>query len=82
MIYEAINYCGVSKARKTSFALFGSDLNPAAVTKAFNLRKNTDFIRLAISVLVGARPSWLYGINMTRLCILQGCQSGYNGFCL
>lgn len=81
LIDEVINHCGVSKARKAEvLRCLISDLNPAAVTKALNnLRKNTDFIPLATSALARARADWLYGINMTRLCTLQGRQSGYNG---
>ncbi|MCU8094299.1 DNA topoisomerase III [Shewanella sp. SM20] len=81
LIDEVINHCGVSKARKAQvLRCLVSDLNPAAVTKALNnLRKNTDFIPLATSALARARADWLYGINMTRLCTLQGRQSGYNG---
>lgn len=81
LIDEVINHCGVSKARKAQvLRCLISDLNPAAVTKALNnLRKNTDFIPLATSALARARADWLYGINMTRLCTLQGRQSGYNG---
>ncbi|GAA0783958.1 MULTISPECIES: DNA topoisomerase III [Pseudomonadati] len=81
LIDEVINHCGVSKSQKAQvLRCLISDLNPAAVTKSLNnLRKNTDFIPLATSALARARADWLYGINMTRLCTLQGRQSGYNG---
>ena len=81
LIDEVINHCGVSKNQKAQvLRCLISDLNPAAVTKSLNnLRKNTDFIPLATSALARARADWLYGINMTRLCTLQGRQSGYNG---
>ncbi|MCW3174074.1 DNA topoisomerase III [Shewanella subflava] len=81
LIDEVINHCGVSKIQKAQvLRCLISDLNPAAVTKALhNLRKNTDFIPLATSALARARADWLYGINMTRLCTLQGRQSGYSG---
>ncbi|MFT6031604.1 MAG: DNA topoisomerase-3 [Arenicella sp.] len=81
LIDEVINHCGVSKARKSEvLRCLVSDLNPVAVTKSLNnLRKNTDFIPLATSALARARADWLYGINMTRLCTLQGRQFGYNG---
>ncbi|NQY07576.1 MAG: DNA topoisomerase 3, partial [Flavobacteriaceae bacterium] len=53
---------------------------PTAVKKSVNsLRKNADFIPLATSALARARADWLYGINMTRLCTLQGQKSGYHG---
>jgi DNA topoisomerase-3 len=81
LIDEMINHCGVSKTRKAEvLRCLVSDLNPVAVTKSLNnLRKNTDFIPLATSALARARADWLYGINMTRLCTLQGRQFGYNG---
>ena len=81
LIDEVINHCGVSKAKKTEvLRCLISDLNPTSVKKALNnLRKNTDFIPLATSALARARADWLYGINMTRLCTLQGRQSGYTG---
>ncbi|MFT5609770.1 MAG: DNA topoisomerase-3 [Polaribacter sp.] len=81
LIDEMINHCGVSKKRKAEvLRCLVSDLNPVAVKKSLNnLRKNTDFIPLATSALARARADWLYGINMTRLCTLQGRQFGYNG---
>jgi len=81
LIDEVINHCGVSKAKKEQvLRCLISDLNPTAVKKALNnLRKNSDFIPLATSALARARADWLYGINMTRLCTLQGRQAGYNG---
>ncbi len=57
-----------------------SDLNPAAVQKALaRLRPNSDFAPLSISALARARADWLYGMNMTRLCSIQGQKSGYSG---
>jgi len=81
LIDEVINHCAVSKAKKAAvLRCLISDLNSVAVKKSLNnLRKNTDFIPLATSALARARADWLYGINMTRLCTLQGRQSGYNG---
>lgn len=81
LIDEVINFCGVSKSKiaATQRCLI-SDLNPASVKKSLaNLRKNTDFIPLATSALARARADWLYGMNMTRLCTLQGQQSGFSG---
>lgn len=81
LVDEVINFCGVSKAKnaKTLRCLI-SDLNPSAVKKSVNsLQKNSDFIPLATSALARARADWLYGINMTRLCTLQGQKSGYQG---
>ncbi|MCZ2723201.1 DNA topoisomerase [Marinomonas sp. 15G1-11] len=55
-------------------------MNPSAIKKSLsNLRNNTDFVPLATSALARARADWLYGINMTRLCTLQGQKSGYSG---
>ncbi|MEL0630971.1 DNA topoisomerase, partial [Psychromonas aquatilis] len=34
---------------------------------------------LAVSALARARADWLYGLNMTRLCTLQGQKTGYQG---
>jgi len=81
LVDEVINHAGISKAKITAVQrCLISDLNPAAVKKALNnLRKNTDFIPLATSALARARADWLYGLNMTRLCTLQGQKSGYNG---
>lgn len=81
LVDEVINHAGVSKTKIAAVQrCLISDLNPAAVKKALaNLRKNTDFIPLATSALARARADWLYGLNMTRLCTLQGQKSGYNG---
>ncbi|WP_086933329.1 DNA topoisomerase III [Agarilytica rhodophyticola] len=81
LIDEVINFCGVSKAKiaSTQRCLI-SDLNPSSVKKSLaNLRSNTDFIPLATSALARARADWLYGINMTRLCTVQGQKSGFKG---
>jgi DNA topoisomerase-3 len=81
LVDEVINYCGVSKAkREATKRCLVNDMNPDAIKKSLNnMRNNTDFIPLATSALARARADWLYGINMTRLCTLQGQRSGYNG---
>ncbi len=81
LIDEVISHCGVSKAKRDAVKrCLISDLNPSAVKKSLNnLRDNSDFIPLATSALARARADWLYGINMTRLCTLQGQKSGFNG---
>lgn len=81
LVDEVINFCGTSKAKKdNALRCLVSDLNPTAVIKAVNsLQKNSEFIPLATSALARARADWLYGINMTRLCTLQGQKSGYSG---
>lgn len=81
LVDEMINYCGVTKAkREAAKRCLISDMNPDAIKKSLNnLRNNTEFISLATSALARARADWLYGINMTRLCTLQGQSSGYSG---
>lgn len=81
LVDEVINYCGVTKAKRdaTQRCLI-NDMNPEAIKRSLNkLTDNTNFIPLATSALARARADWLYGINMTRLCTLQGQSSGYNG---
>lgn len=81
LVDEVINYSGVSKAKRMAAQrCLISDMNPAAIKRSLNdLRRNSDFIPLATSALARARADWLYGINMTRLCTLQGQASGYQG---
>ena len=81
IIDEIINFCGASKTQiKTAQRCLISDMNPDAIKRSLNdLRRNIDFIPLATSALARARADWLYGINMTRLCTLQGQASGYQG---
>lgn len=81
LVDEVINYSGVNKAKRESAKrCLVNDMNPSAIKKALNdLRNNTDFIPLATSALARARADWLYGINMTRLCTLEGQRAGYNG---
>lgn len=81
LVDEVINYSGVKKAKRESAKrCLVNDMNPSAIKKALNdLRNNTDFIPLATSALARARADWLYGINMTRLCTLEGQKAGYNG---
>ncbi|MFA7554476.1 MAG: DNA topoisomerase III [Spongiibacteraceae bacterium] len=81
LIDEVINYCGVPKTKIAQIKrCLVNDLNPAAVKHALNnLRDNTEFAPLSTSALARSRADWLYGINMTRLCTLQGQQSGFKG---
>lgn len=81
LVDEVINYSGVSKAKRMAAQrCLISDMNPDAIKRSLNdLRRNSDFIPLATSALARARADWLYGINMTRLCTLQGQASGYQG---
>ncbi|HZJ92455.1 MAG TPA: DNA topoisomerase III [Thiopseudomonas sp.] len=81
LVDEIINYCGVSKAKRDAAQrCLISDMNPDAIKRSLNdMRRNIDFIPLATSALARARADWLYGINMTRLCTLQGQASGYKG---
>ena len=81
LVDEVINYCGASKSKIASAQrCLISDMNIAAVKKAVtNLKANKDYIPLAVSALARARADWLYGLNMTRLCTLQGQKSGYQG---
>lgn len=81
LVDEVIHHCGVPKAKVTSAKrCLINDLNPSAVKKSLNnLKQNTDFIPLAASALARARADWLYGMNMTRLCTVQGKKSGFNG---
>lgn len=81
LVDEVINYCGASKTKiAQAQRCLISDLNAAAVSKSIrNLKPNKEFVPLAVSALARARADWLYGLNMTRLCTLQGQKSGYSG---
>ncbi|MGO1247937.1 MAG: DNA topoisomerase III [Oceanisphaera sp.] len=81
LVDEIINYCQVPKAKRAAAQrCLINDMNPDAIQRSLNnLRPNRDFIPLATSALARARADWLYGINMTRLCTLQGQASGYQG---
>lgn len=81
LVDEIINYCGVSQAKRIAAQrCLISDMNPDAIKRSLkDMRRNIDFIPLATSALARARADWLYGINMTRLCTLQGQASGYKG---
>ncbi|WP_076418737.1 DNA topoisomerase III [Colwellia sp. UCD-KL20] len=81
LVDEAISYCGASKTKiNNALRCLISDMNFAAVKKSVNnLKPNKSYIPLATSALARARADWLYGLNMTRLCTLQGQKSGYQG---
>jgi DNA topoisomerase-3 len=81
LVDEVINFCGASKTKiSNAQRCLISDMNLAAVTKSVNnLKANKDYVPLAVSALARARADWLYGLNMTRLCTLQGQKSGYQG---
>ncbi len=81
LVDEVINYFKVSaRKKKTVQRCLINDLNLPAVTRALNtLRSNKEFIPLSTSALARSRADWLYGMNMTRLCTIQGSKAGYNG---
>ncbi len=81
LVDEVINYFKVPQAKRNNIKrCLISDLNLAAVKRAVNsLRSNNDFIPLSTSALARSRADWLYGMNMTRLCTIQGSKAGYNG---
>jgi len=81
LVDEVIHYSGASKTKiAAAQRCLISDLNTAAVKKSLsNLRQNSEFIPLAASALARARADWLYGMNMTRLCTVQGQKSGFKG---
>ncbi|NQZ86801.1 MAG: DNA topoisomerase III [Colwellia sp.] len=81
LVDEAISFSGASKFKiDNALRCLITDMNFAAVKKAVNnLKPNKDYIPLAVSALSRARADWLYGLNMTRLCTLQGQKSGYKG---
>ncbi len=80
LVDEVIDYFKVSKVKKANVKrLLISDLNLPAVKRALNsLKNNQDFMPLSISALARSRADWLYGINLTRACTLQGQKQGYN----
>ncbi|MCW8833391.1 MAG: DNA topoisomerase 3, partial [Colwellia sp.] len=77
---EVIDYLNVSKTKKNNIKrLLISDLNLSAVKRSLtSLKPNQDFMPLSISALARSRADWLYGINLTRACTLQGQKQGYN----
>lgn len=81
LVDEVFGYAKLPERKKKKIQrLLISDLNVAAVEKALTkLQPNHDFIPLSVSALARSRADWLYGINMTRLCTLQGQKSGYSG---
>ena len=80
LVDEVIHYVGIKSSVKNSIKrCLISDLNKPAVQAALtNLKNNSEFIPLSVSALARARADWLYGINMTRCCTLQGQKSGFN----
>ncbi|MFB0981187.1 MAG: DNA topoisomerase III [Alteromonadaceae bacterium] len=81
LVDEAISFSGASKSKRdNALRCLITDMNFTAVKKAVNnLQPNKNYIPLAVSALSRARADWLYGLNMTRLCTLQGQKSGYQG---
>ena len=81
LVDEVISFLGVKGSKKQSVQrLLINDLNPAAVRRALSqLRDNREFIPLSTSALARSRADWLYGINLTRACTLQGRKVGYEG---
>lgn len=81
LVDEVINFIGVSQKKRSNVKrCLINDLNPNSVKKSLaNLRDNHDFIPLATSALARARADWLYGINMSRVCSIQGRKAGYQG---
>ncbi|WP_319782589.1 DNA topoisomerase III [Oceanisphaera sp. IT1-181] len=81
LVDQVISFCGVSSAKRERVQrCLISDLNPSAVKKSLAaLRSNKEFVPLSVSALARSRADWLYGINMSRLCTIQGQKMGYQG---
>lgn len=81
LVDEVIDYCRVSKSKKSSIKrLLINDLNAAAVKKSLNsMQSNSQFIPLSVSALARSRADWLYGMNMSRAYTLLGQKVGYRG---
>tara|TARA_R110002073_G_scaffold173800_3_gene330928 strand:+ start:7292 stop:9241 length:1950 start_codon:yes stop_codon:yes gene_type:complete len=81
LVDEVIHYVGIKASVKhTLKRCLISDLNKPAVMSALaNLKANSEFMPLSVSALARSRADWLYGMNMTRCCTLQGQKSGFNG---
>jgi len=81
LVDEVINYCRVSKSKKSQIKrLLINDLNLSAVKKALNnMPLNSTFIPLSVSALARSRADWLYGMNMSRAYTLLGQKAGYRG---
>lgn len=81
LVDEVINFIGITRNKRESIQrCLISDLNPTAVKKALTkLRPNREFIPLSTSALARARADWIYGMNMTRVCSIQGQKTGYSG---
>jgi DNA topoisomerase-3 len=81
LVDEVINFLKVSARKRNAIQrCLISDLNRPAVSRALKaLRSNKEFIPLSTSALARSRADWLYGMNMTRLCSIQGSKAGYKG---
>jgi len=80
LIDEVIDYFKVSQSKKNKIKrLLISDLNLPAVKRSLkSLTSNLNFMPLSVSALARSRADWLYGINLTRACTLQGQKQGYH----
>lgn len=81
LVDEVLSYLNVPDAKRSrAQRCLINDLNPQAIRRALNsLRLNQEFIPLSTSALARARADWIYGLNMTRVCTLQGRKGGYQG---
>ena len=81
LVDEVIHHVGIKASVKNTLKrCLISDLNQPAVKLALSsLKANSEFMPLSVSALARSRADWLYGINMTRCCTLNGQKSGFNG---
>lgn len=81
LVDQVISFLKVSQNKRDNVKrCLINDLNLPAVKRALqSLRDNKEFVPLSTSALARSRADWLYGINMTRLCTLQGGKAGYQG---
>lgn len=81
LVDEVLSYLNVPGAKRSrAQRCLINDLNPQAIRRALSsLRLNQEFIPLSTSALARARADWIYGLNMTRICTLQGRKGGYQG---
>lgn len=81
LVDEVISFLKVKGKKRDSIKrCLINDLNLPAVKRSLkSLRDNKEFVPLSTSALARSRADWLYGINMTRLCTIQGSKAGYQG---
>jgi DNA topoisomerase III len=80
LVDEVLRHSGLDPSSPHILRCLINDLTPDAVRRSLQqMQPNRQFAALSASALARSHADWLVGINLTRLCSIQGQAAGFHG---